>query len=574
MNSPIIKHRFLTAITALVIIGTIRTSQCEESFPQKIDQIIEATVQASGTKVADLSNDAEFVRRVHLDLVGVVPTATEAKEFLDDRAVDKRAALVDKLLERPEFALHMARVFDAMLIERRIATIPSYDVKAPGWRDWLAESFRQNKPWDQLVREILGSDGTDETNGAAAKFYLVRDTEPHLVARDIGRLMLGTDLQCAQCHDDPRIKSYHQADYFGLYAFVSRLKHFRDDEKKLNFVTEKAKGDVSFTSAFTGTEGETNPRLPNGRMIADPPLVKDMEYKVKPEKGQMGIPVYSRRSRLAEFLPRRETIGFSTNIANRMWGMMLGRGIVHPLDMHHADNPPSHPELLQLLADRLEQTDFDLRGLIRDIANSRTYQRSSQLPIGVTHEPDAAKFAVAALRPLTPEQLGWSILQVTGRLPSRVESYRRKLKETAAKSDATSKEELNEVDLDWQSHKQAYDFLSGELKPLFTVFSRLPGQPDNGFQPTVDQALYLLNSDKMVFFMKYASLFDDLVRIDDTAQLADELSLAVFSRYPTDNERSEIAKLFAGISDRSKRREILRQVLWGKFISAEFRLNH
>jgi hypothetical protein len=589
MPCPALNYRTFLVMTAVLAVGTLRIGRAEEPFSEQIDRIIEEACQRDGTKVAHLSDDAEFVRRVHLDLVGVVPTVKEVKAFLDDFTSDKRAKLVDRLQARPEFNLQMARVFDAMLIERRIATIPSYDIKTPQWRSWLAESFRQNKPWDQLVREMLGSEGTDKTNGAAAKFYLVRDVEPHLVARDIGRLMLGTDLQCAQCHDDPRIEAYHQADYYGLYAFVSRLKHFRDDEKKLNFVTEKTKGDVSFTSAFTGTQGETNPRLPGGQMIADPQLEKDKEYKIKPEKGRMGVPAYSRRARLAEFLPRRETKGFSRNIANRIWSVMLGRGIVHPLDTHHPDNPPSHPKLLRLLTDRLEETDYDIRGMLSEIALTRAYQRSSRLPDADQNSPDPSRFAVAALRPLSPEQLGWSMLQVTGRLPSRLERTARKMKEAAKEEtqqkDANKQETEDSVevkpekdaspaDLGWQVHKKVYGDLQPELKTLFNVFSRLPGQPDNGFQPSVDQALFLLNSEQMVKFMKESILLDRLSHLEKPDELAAELYLAVLSRYPTDQERAEVAKMVDGTVDRKQRYEVIRRIVWGQLVSAEFRLNH
>ena len=582
-------YKIFLAMTAVLTVGALRIGRAEEPFPEQIDQIIEAACGQSGTNVAGPSDDAEFVRRVYLDLVGVVPTVKEVKAFLDDSAGDKRPKLVDRLLARPEFALQMARVFDAMLIERRIATIPSYDIKAPQWRNWLAESFRQNKPWDQLVREMLGSDGTDKTDGAAAKFYLVRDVESHLVARDIGRLMLGTDLQCAQCHDDPRIEAYHQADYYGLYAFVSRLDHFHDGANKLNFVTEKAQGDVSFTSAFTGIEDETNPRLPSGQMIADPPLLKDQKYKVKPKKDQMGVPVYSRRARLAKFLPRRETRGFSRNIANRIWSVMLGRGIVHPLDMHHPDNPPSHPSLLRLLADRLKETDYDIRGMFRDIALTRAYQRSSRLPNADQDSPDPSRFSVAALRPLSPEQLGWSVLQVTGRLPSRLERTERKMKEAAQKEsqqkDANKSDTKDSVEpkpddhasaaeVGWQVRKKVYGDFQRELQTLFTVFSRLPGQPDNGFQPSVDQALFLLNSEQMVKFMKESVLLDRLSHLQKPDELADELYLAVLSRHTTEEERSDVAELVEAASDRKQRREIVRQIVWGQLLSAEFRLNH
>ena len=590
MSCRALRHGIVLLLTAIVVVGTLRPGLAEESFPEHIDRIVEAACRQDGITPAGPSDNAEFLRRIYLDLTGVVPTADEARAFLGDSAGDRRTKLIDRLLDRPEFALQMARVFDAMLIERRIATIPSYDVKSPRWRDWLAESFRHNKPWDQLVREMLGSDGSDEANGAAARFYLVRDVEPHLTARDIGRLMLGTDLQCAQCHDDPRIKSYRQADYYGLYAFVSRLDHFHDKESKLNFVAEKAQGDVSFTSAFTGTEGETNPRIPGGEMIADPPLEKDKEYSVKPEKGQMGVPLYSRKARLAEFLPRPETTGFSRNIANRIWAVMLGRGIVHPLDMHHPDNRPSHPELLKRLAERLEQSGYDIRGLLRDIALTRTYQRSSRLPDAGEKPgvPDPSRFSVAALRPLSPEQLGWSVLQVTGRLPSRIERTTRKLHEAAQKesqekddadgdtgSDASEpNDQTTAVDLSWKVHKEVYADLRRELETLFGVFSGLPGQPDNGFQPSVDQALFLLNSEQVIKFMRESVLLDSLSHMEKADELAEELYLAVFSRRATDEERVEVAELVKDVSDLKQRREAVRRIVWGQLLSAEFRLNH
>ncbi|MAV33949.1 MAG: hypothetical protein CMJ59_00690 [Planctomycetaceae bacterium] len=579
-------NRVALAITGLLALVTARMGQTEELLPERIDRIIEAACRDAGTKLAGPADDAEFLRRVHLDLVGVVPTSAEARAFPDDPASDKRAVLIDRLLARPEFAFQMAGVFDVMLIERRIATIPSYDIKAPGWRDWLVESFRQNKPWDQLVREMLSSDGTNEQNGPAAKFYLVRDVEPHLVARDIGRLMLGTDLQCAQCHDDPRIKAFQQADYFGLYAFVSRLQHFHDGDNKRNYVSEKARGDVSFSSAFTGTEGETNPRLPDGQMIVDPPLVKDKEYKVKPQKGKMGVPLYSRRARLAEVLPRRETTGFSRNIANRIWAVMFGRGIVHPLDMHHADNPPSHPALLRLLAQRLEETNYDIRGLIGDLAMTRAYQRSSRLPDPAQGSPAPADFAVAALRPLSPEQLGWSVQQVTGRLASRLERTERRMKQAAPKDDARPNgapetgasarlpDDSSPIDLAWQVRRKVYGDLRSELETLFTQFSRLPGQPDDGFQPTVDQALFLLNSERMVKFMKESVLLDRLSHLENPTELADEIFLAVLSRHPTEDERTDVSEVVEGTSERKQRRDIVRQIVWGQLLSAEFRLNH
>ena len=578
-------------VSALLLVGTVpHVVRAEVPFPDQVDRIIDAAHRRDGLQPAELADDEEFVRRVHLDLAGVVPTSVQARAFLEDSTEGKRVRLIDRLLAAPEFALQMARVFDAMLVERRVATIPSYDFKPAEWQGWLATAFRGNMSWDRLSTAVLKSDGADAKTAAAARFYLVRDVESHLLTRDIGRLFLGKDLQCAQCHDDPRIKAYRQSDYYGLYAFVSRLKHFRDDEKKLNFVTEKSGGDVSFTSAFSGEMGKTNPRLPGGEMIADPPLVKGKEYTVKPEKGRMGIPTYSRRQQLARQLPRGQTSGFSRNIANRLWALMLGRGLVHPLDMHHPENPPSHPELLERLGQRLEQSGFDIRGLLREIALTRTYQRSSRLPAGADPKRPSrsSEFAVAALRPLTPEQLGWSVLQVTGRLPSRIERFERKLQETAAKQAAEKKkpekgqqqEETSRVatepdDRNWRARQQAYTELASELSGLVGVFSRLPGQPDNGFQPSVDQALFLLNSEQMVKFMKDSQLLERLLRLEEKpGELVTELYLSVLSRAPVDEEQGEVARLFAAAADRDQRREVIRRIMWGLLVSAEFRLNH
>ena len=306
----------------------------------------------------------------------------------------------------------------------------------------------------------------------------------------------------------------------------------------------------------------------------------------------MGVPAYSRKQLLSRQLPRKQTTGFSRNIANRLWAMMLGRGLVHPLDMHHPDNPPSHPELLERLGQRLEQTEYDIRGLLREIALTRAYQRSSRLPAGVDPKRPSrpSELTVAALRPLTPEQLGWSMLQVTGRLPLRVERFERKLREASeqktskkAKTEPASQETCpgssagdGEVEeRSWQAHRQAYRELGRELDSLVTVFSRLPGQPDNGFQPSADQALFLLNSEQMVKVTTDFQLLDQLTALTGKpGELSNQLYLSVLSRLPDDEEQQEVRKLLQGDENREQLRQAIRRIIWGLLLSAEFRLNH
>ncbi len=262
---------------------------------QRIDHWIERGLAARGMKAAARSDDAEFVRRVSLDLNGLVPTADRVRRFLEDPDPEKRAKFIDELLASPDYALHMARVFDALLTERRVATINSYDVAAPAWQTYLANAFADNRPWDRIVRELLSSDGSEGPTAAGAKFFLVRDVAPHQLTRDVGRLFLGIDLQCAQCHDDPRFEDYRQADYYGIYAFLQRTMSFRDTEKNVSLIGETAKGQATFTSVFTAKAGETQPRLPGGEMLPDPPADKDKLYKVEPGPKTRGVPSYSRR---------------------------------------------------------------------------------------------------------------------------------------------------------------------------------------------------------------------------------------------------------------------------------------
>src|SRR5262249_50189400 len=157
----------------------------------------------------------------------------------------------------------------------------------------------------------------------------------------------------------------------------------------------------------------TGPRLPGGPLLKEPKFAKGKEYVVAPAKGVAPVPAFSRRARLAELITAPDNAQFRRTAANRLWALMLGRGLIEPADAHHPANPPSHPELLQALADELAASKFDVKGMLRQIALSETYQRSSRLPKGV-EEPDGKAFAVAELRPLAPEQLAWAMMQATG----------------------------------------------------------------------------------------------------------------------------------------------------------------
>lgn len=365
------------AVTMLAACAAVRLCGAavadEAPLHERIDALIESVNPGF---VGPPATDAEFLRRAYLDLNGTIPDAATARAFLDDPAPNKRAALVDRLLDRPQFARHLANVFDVELMERR----PDKVIKTPEWREYLRQSFAANKPLDQLAREILSADGVEPASRPAARFYLDRDGDPNLLARDIGRLFFGRDLQCAQCHDHPLVEDYLQADYYGLLAFVQRGVLFTGADKLVVYA-ENGEGEVNYKSVFTGdARDRVLPKVPQGEALGEPVLSKEEVYVVAPTKDVRGVPKYSRRARLAAVTTSGTSAAFNRNWANRLWAQLMGRGLVHPLDMQHSGNAAMQSPLLTLLADELVRTKFDTKSFLRELALTRAYARGSQTP--------------------------------------------------------------------------------------------------------------------------------------------------------------------------------------------------
>ncbi len=339
----------------------------------KIDALI---AQAHPEGQAAIAGDAEYLRRVWLALHGVIPTAAQARAFLADATPDKRAKLVDTLLADPQYAKWMAVRFDVMLMERR----GEAHTKMLPWREWLEESVRANKPWDALVREILTADGADEKTRHIARWVLEREADANALTKDTARLFLGRDIGCAQCHNHPRIDDYLQRDYAGLQAYFSRTYLFRPDTNKPGLVGEQAAGETSYTSVFTKVGGETKPRLPGEAEVTDP---APGEWAVPPndkDKNVRPIPKASRRALLAAALGDGHHPAFRRNVANRLWALVFGRGLVEPLDLQHSANPAANPALLDLLAEQIAALKFDTRAFIRELALTNAFQRTLDVP--------------------------------------------------------------------------------------------------------------------------------------------------------------------------------------------------
>ncbi len=525
----------------------------EAPLHERIDKAIAAAQPDFARRAAGLASDAEFLRRIYLDLTGTIPTADQARAFLKDPSRGKRQTLIDRLLASAEHARHLATVFDVMLMERR----KDKYVPHAEWLEYLRASVAANKPWNQLVREILTSDGADSKTRPAAKFYLEREAEPNLLTRDISRLFLGTNLQCCQCHDHPRIDDYKQAHYYGLFAFLNRSSLVVDQKLKMAVLSEKADGEVSFQSVFDPAKvtKSTGPRLPEKPPLKEPAVEKGKEYVVAPAAKSRSVPRFSRRALLGPELARADNEQFKRNIANRLWALMMGRGLVHPLDLDHAANPPSHPELLKMLAADIAARKFDMRGFLRELALSQTYQRSSEQASPVADAPgspgkESASYTVALLKPLTPEQLAWSLMQATGL--------------TDAERQALSKN-ATEVAL--------YARLSANVAPFVRAFGNPPGQAQE-FDARLDQALFLANGPTVRGWLapRAGNLIDRLDKLTNTDVLAEELYLSVLTRLPSAEERKETADFFAHHAQ--NRTTALQDMAWALLASAEFRFNH
>ena len=552
-----------TMLHALIVLGLVATAFAAPLHEQ-IDSQIEAGFAQWNVAAADRCDDAEFVRRIHLDFTGKIPEARIASRFISSADPDKRAKLIQQLLDSEAFADRMAVAFDVMLMERRADS----RVDTSEWRAYLKKSFAENKPLDVLAREILKGGGFDDDLRPAGKFYMDRAIDKDALVRDTGRLFLGMDLQCAQCHDHPTIDDWTHQHYYGLNAFFGGSKLFKRADGKFA-LQESISTEVEFVSVFEpDVTNKTGPQIPFGKPLEIPTFEKGEEVVEKPSKEVPSVLKFGLRDLLAKELTSAQTPAFSRNLANRLWGMMNGRGIVHPYDMDHSDNPPSHPELLDLLSQQLLTMKFDTKAFLRELALSETYQRSSVAPSGVNpNEVPPESFAIANLKGLSPEQLFTSLLTATASgtiLESQVEA---KLREEA--------DDFAELAADGEKMAKAMtDQRAARVKEFVSAFAGTPGSAEGEFQASLPQALFLANHGSLIEWLepKDGNLAEQLLARDEPRSVTEDAYLAIFSRPPSDDEISVALEHFeARGNDRPK---AVTELIWSLVASAEFRLNH
>lgn len=539
--------------TAALLSAAAALCSAEQPLHRRIDEHVAHRAEANNAALGPAADDAEFVRRVYLDLAGRIPTAAEAKAFFADDAPDKRRELVDRLLAGDDYPRRMAELFNVMLMERR--------GQNEQWTKFLRQVFAQNTHWDKIASAIIHPDADDEALRGAAYFMTARLTKEGAMAavdvpaltRDVGRLFAGVDLQCAQCHDHVSIDDYTQRDFQGLHMIFENVQAQGDAKSPAiaeKLMTEKKQ----FMSVFVQQPETTGPRVPGGKEIEIVVYPKEDAYATPPDKKKRtpGAPKFSPLAELARGLTAKENELFTRNIVNRLWFAMMGRGLVEPLDLQHAENPPSHPELLDLLASEMAAHDFDIKWMIRELALSDTYQRTSRLTSDQT--PPEAAFAVALQRRISPEQLFRSTLVAAGELERQGGS--------------------------WDSSPDEIDALiekSDELKELrelfIKTFANPPKEPELEFAPTVKAALFLMHDGHVLKLLqpREGNLIDRLSKMEDRSAMIDALFLAILSRPPTDEDRADAAEFLTGSDDQGK---ALSQLAWALLASTEFCVNH
>ncbi len=502
----------------------------EQALSRAIDRALETRWQKQSVTPAPLSDDAEFLRRVCLDVAGRIPPVSETREFLSKTDLEKRRALVDRLLASPAYANHMTDVWTELLVPEAKASFQS-GFFAGDFRVWLRKEFSDGTGYDKIVRELLTvpvtsgqlafNPGNAQTiTPSAFAFVAAKDGKPENLAASASRLFLGIRLECAQCHNHPFAK-WTRDEFWGMAAFFAGVQR-------------QGNGDA----IFQGTEvaGRHEIEMPGTKRTIKASFLdgRDVDWSGNA----------SSRSKLAEWLTSRDNPYFARAAANRVWSHFFGVGFIDPVDDMGANVEASHPELLDLLADQFAAHEFDLKYLIRAITSSRAYQLSSAG--GSPSTTVYRLFDRMPVRGLSAEQLYDSLVMATG--------------------------------LNKEAPPQQFVFANNGLRGEF--LERFASQDERATdrQTSILQALTLMNG----------RLVDDATNVErgatlqavadsyflDTAGRIETLYLAALTRRPRSEELERLVPYVERGGPTLNSKKAFADVLWSLLGSAEFVFNH
>jgi len=511
------------------------TGDDSSSWPAFIDQMIEDAWKKAGVKPAKPASDEEFLRRAYLDLLGRIPNVQEGRAFLQTREKGKREKLVTYLLDHPDFAKNFSTQWTVLLIGRGNQ---GRMVDRASLTNWLRKQFATDRPWNDVVHELVAATGSNKENGAVNFVLAHLEFEAVPLTSRTTRLFLGQQIQCTQCHDHPS-NEWKQLDFWGINAFFKGMKAEevrKPDATGLEVIDHTDLRDEP-TEEFAkfdrrnGLVGVAFPRFLDGRKISQ------------------GTDVI-RRAELGKLIsdPDNEMLGKA--FVNRMWAHFLGRGFVNPVDDFGSHNPASHPELLAKLGEEFKKSGYDVKKLCRWIMASHAYQLSSISTKTKTKGTDNGEglFTQMQLKPMTPEQLFDSLLTATM-------AHR-----------AGSSDEGNRRRTAW-------------LQQFIFTFGNDEAEESTSFQGTIPQALMMMNGDLMqtAISCKPGSFLGEVMdqarrqgRSPET-YMVDSLYLAALSRRPSAKEFTRARHYLETNPDGL---QVLQDLFWALLNSNEFVLNH
>ena len=482
-------------------------------------------------------SDERFVRRLYLDVCGRVPTVDEQAALLNSGDADRRAKLVRSLLQSEDHVQHFANTFDALLLGRGSQRTYSQRRKHE-WRPWLERVFRENRPWNDVVKEILLARPASQEDRGAVWFLYERNNDHQQIAEAVAPAFFGIRIECAQCHDHMMAMEIEQAHYWGLVAFFKRSRNRKTANGPR--IAESAVGGFSeFANlagnstpnllTFLGTDTVDEKRPDNNSQQED----ADELYVPARLENDPRVPHFSRRERFVEDVVTDHPL-IARAFVNRIWALLMGRGIVHPFDEMDSTHEPSHPDLLTELAENFRESGYNIRQLVRAIVLSRPYQLESRRPNGLE---DPATFAWSLEKPLTAEQLAASM-------------------EVVLRNNSAAAHQDSEL--------------------LRDIRDRMPDVLPKESVSTIRDALFLTNNTALNEFIAQSNddkhLIPRCIQLNSNHERADLLFRIVFGRSATADERTVIINYLQ--DDGQRLEERLQQTVWSMLTSAEFRFNH
>ncbi len=484
-----------------------------------VDTLTNQKLRKLRIQPSELCTDEEFLRRVTLDIVGTLPTYEEYQQFMSSNEPDKRARLVDELLERKEFVEVWVMKW-AELLQIRTSQQVSYKSMLR-YYNWLQERIANNVPMDQMVRELLGASGGTFAN--AATNYYQNETDTLKVSENVAQVFMGMRTQCAQCHNHP-FDRWTMDDYYSFAAFFAQIGRKQAEDPREIIVFNSGSGDI---------------RHPVGNRVMAPKFLGGDTPDVQGK---------DRRVVMAEWLASPENPYFARNLVNIVWAHFFGSGIIDPVDDVRVSNPAVNPDLLDELAKRFTDSKYDFKQLVRDICNSRTYQLSTTT--NPSNESDDRNFSHASLRRLRAEVLLDTITQVT-----------------------STKNKFPGL----PTGARAVQIANGGTSTYFlTTFGRASRETvcscEVVMEPNLSQALHLLNGETVNQKIQQGGLIPALVKEGKTPeQIIEELYIRCLCRRPTDKELQSLKAVLAEQPDPAP---VLDDVFWALLNSREYIFNH